>query len=331
METQEQDRKDIPKVDNSEVEEVDFFKSSFVRISALALLLMGSTFLFNLHVLNTEKNVSLETSGVNTVETRPFDTLLLEANAVYVYDVTTGEVLFSKNPYAQLPLASLTKVMTALVASEQITEDATITITPEAIKVNGDHGLKEGERWRFKDLLDYTLVVSSNDGAHAIAGVAGSLNALDGSHYENFNHAMNSAAQKIGLTQTYFLNESGLDTSSSVSGGYGSAQDVARLLSFVITERPHLLEATTYDTLEFTSEDQFIYNATNTNSVIGAIPGLIASKTGFTDLAGGNLAIAFNVGLGRPVVAVVLGSTYDGRFQDMQQIVAATLTTVTQR
>ena len=70
----------------------------------------------------------------------------------------------------------------------------------------------------------------------------------------------------------------------------------------------------------------FTHNVENTNTSAAAIPGLIGSKTGFTDLAGGNLAVVFDVGLSRPVIAVVLGSTKETRFTDIEQLVNATFT-----
>ena len=68
-----------------------------------------------------------------------------------------------------------------------------------------------------------------------------------------------------------------------------------------------------------------MHTATNTNEVVGSIPGLIASKTGFTDLAGGNLVVAFDAGINRPVIISVLGATKDGRFTDMEMLVNASL------
>jgi len=63
---------------------------------------------------------------------------------------------------------------------------------------------------------------------------------------------------------------------------------------------------------------------------LGAIPGIIMGKTGYTDLAGGNLAVVFDAGVGHPVVAVVMGSTQDGRFSDMKQLVSASIAAVNQ-
>jgi len=93
---------------------------------------------------------------------------------------------------------------------------------------------------------------------------------------------------------------------------------------------PNAVEATTYDSLTFTSLGGIRHHATNTNAAVGDVPGLIGSKTGFTDLAGGNLVVAFDAGLGHPIIAVVLGSSFDGRFDDMKKLVAASLAKIAQ-
>ena len=79
--------------------------------------------------------------------------------------------------------------------------------------------------------------------------------------------------------------ETGLDPTSSVSGGYGSARDTALLMEYIIREHPELVSETTKPNKSIESESLFVHEATNTNSITGNIPGLIASKTGFTDLA----------------------------------------------
>ncbi|MBI2120150.1 MAG: D-alanyl-D-alanine carboxypeptidase [Parcubacteria group bacterium] len=246
----------------------------------------------------------------------PFKDISIEAKAAYVFDVRTDKVLFALNEEAQLPLASLTKVMTALVAS-QIPEDTVIS-------------LASGEEWSLKELLEYTLVVSSNEGASAIAGSGGAVfgtnhrtTGTDGT--DVFVKKMNDEARALHLAETFFLNPSGLDVDGTLSGAYGSAKDMALLFSHIAKQKPTLLEATAYDSLHFSSLSGNSHAAQNTNIIARAIPGLFASKTGYTDLAGGNLAIAFDVGPLRPVVIALLGSSQDGRFTDMGKLVEASI------
>lgn len=314
------------------VEVDDKLNSMLVRLGVLGGLLIVSIFVFNSSVFTVGSTTAVATPVKALPELiSPFEHTIVEAKAAYVYDVADEKVLFAKNERAQLPLASVTKLMTALVASELISEDTIITIGEDSVAVDGDNGFHVDEQWKFKDLLDYTLLVSSNDGAHAIASVAGSFstNTTESLKGKNSNQMfvdkMNQTAVSLGLTQSYFINESGLDTSTLIGGGYGSARDIASLLAYIIFNRPGLLEATAYGSLNFISEDQFVYNATNTNAAIGNIPGLLASKTGYTDLAGGNLAIAFDAGINHPIVAVVLGSSFDGRFRDIEKLVDASL------
>jgi D-alanyl-D-alanine carboxypeptidase len=125
------------------------------------------------------------------------------------------------------------------------------------------------------------------------------------------------------MIQSYFLNGTGLDESATMAGAYGSAEDIARLLAYGIRSNSDVFAATARDTMVITSESGTQHRAVNTNEALNAIPALIAGKTGYTDLAGGNLAIAFDAGLERPMIIVVLGSTQDGRFEDMKTLVDA--------
>ncbi len=260
----------------------------------------------------------------------------IQGRAAYVYDAVTGQMLYEKNPELQLPLASLTKVMTALVASDSLEDDDTVTITDESLHEDGSSGLGAGETWLFRNLLNLTLISSSNDAAHAIAGAAGAIERMsppgesdDHANVTTFVASMNEKAAELGLAKTYFLNPTGLDETTEKSGAYGSAKDVAKLLAYIIATKPELLEETRLTDLKVTDMAGHEKTAKNTNKNISNLPGLMASKTGLTDLAGGNLAIAFDAGLGHPIVVVVLGSTEDGRLTDVENLVDATLASFT--
>jgi serine-type D-Ala-D-Ala carboxypeptidase (penicillin-binding protein 5/6) len=259
-----------------------------------------------------------------------FSDIILEAKAAYVYDLNHKTVLYEKNAQAQLPLASLTKIMTALIAAESLPYQTVVTLKPEDLSADGDNGLMSGESWSARDLLDFTLIVSSNDGARALATAAGALeDASEGvvnlSPREVFVGHMNEKARELNLEQTYFLNETGLDSTDEVSGGYGSAQDIVTLFGYALARLPNTFSATSYPELFFTSLDENVHTASNTNDVVAEVPNLIASKTGYTDLAGGNLVIAFDVGLNRPIIVAVLGSSREGRFKDAQTLFSTAL------
>ena len=261
----------------------------------------------------------------------PFENTNIEASSVFVYDIITDRVLYSRNEYEVLPLASVTKLMTALIADSTVPKATTIEIESADIAIEGDSGLLVGEKWKLKDLIDYTLMVSSNDGASAIATVVGSLG--QSSHREmvgfaknSFIESMNEKSKEIGLLDTYFLNESGLDLDKETGGAYGTAKDVAVLMTYIIKNNPSIIQSTAHDKASFTTlnrDGQHI--ATNTNNMLSVMPNIIASKTGFTDLAGGNLVVVFDAGIMRPIVVVVLGSSIDGRFTDVQKLINASL------
>lgn len=260
-------------------------------------------------------------------KTEVFEKLSLQADAVYVYDVANDKVLFSKNSAKQLPLASITKLMTALVAVELLPDNSNITIRSDFLREEGDNGLIVSESWKMRDLLDFSLVTSSNDGARSLASVIGAVT-LNTNDYnlgrKDFIEKMNSRAKKLGMTQSFFLNETGLDVDTKVSGGYGSAEDVSKLMKYLLLNYPEVLEPTKYRSIKISSDDKS-HTGENTNDFVGSIPGLLASKTGFTNMAGGNLVVVFDAGLGSPMIITVLGSTQDGRFEDVKNLADATL------
>ncbi|MES3004671.1 MAG: serine hydrolase [Patescibacteria group bacterium] len=260
-----------------------------------------------------------------------FANIAINAKSAYVFDVSANRAVYKKDEFVQMPLASITKLMTAVVATESVPENSKITIRKEFLLPSGDSGLVEGEDWRLKDLLDFSLVVSSNDGTYSIASVVGAMS-LNSTDYEigreEFIKKMNDKAKELGLFQTYFINDSGLDE-GLLSGGYGSAIDVAKLMQYALKNHSNILEATKYSELTIDSLDAS-HSIENTNKEVASIPGVIASKTGFTDMAGGNLVVAFDAGIGQPFIVVVLGGTPEGRFEDISKLVAATQQYITE-
>ncbi|OGG71801.1 hypothetical protein A3A35_02675 [Candidatus Kaiserbacteria bacterium RIFCSPLOWO2_01_FULL_51_21] len=297
-----------------------------------AMLSVGGAFLFALSMPRgeTPRQEATVITSLPTPAPDLFKDLSLEAKAVIVIDWSRNQVLFEKNANAQLPLASLSKLMTVVVADEVLPKGSAVTIRPKDAKQSDNAPLRAGEQWRLKDLLDFTLIGSSNSGASALASEATA--ALHGETEEKniqpssvFLERMNQKAAELGLSQTYFLNETGLDQSSEVPGNNGSARDMAKLLGYIITSRPELLDATRYPEFSAVTVGNTRYRVQNTDTALGHIPGLIGSKTGLTDLAGGNLAVAFDAGIEHPIIVVILGSSQEGRFVDIQKLVDTSL------
>jgi len=278
-------------------------------------------------VLHPSPSPLAKISEPRVAQSVAFDNVSISGKAAVVFDLRNNTIVYKKNDTAQLPLASLTKLMTALTALELLPANTQIAIRKDFLVDDGGSGLVAGEKWSLKNLLDFSLVVSSNGGVRSIASVVGAT--MDKTQDFSLGRAdfikqMNLQAQKLGLSQSYFINESGLDESVTQSGGYGSADDVAKLMQYILTNKPDILEPTKYASLTVTSFST-THVAKNTDTLADTIPGLLASKTGYTDLAGGNLAVAFDTSIGHPFIAVVLGSTQSGRFIDMQMLVDATM------
>lgn len=282
--------------------------------------------------LNAEEKTEtavIETAPVPAEQRDAFESVSIEAKSAFVWDVKDKRMLYSKNPDEKLPLASLAKLMTALVAYEVLGDDATVSISAEAIAQEGDSGFGAGELFTSRNLLDLTLINSSNDGAFALAAAAGA--AIDAS--ENgalaFVRAMNFRAEELGLAQTSFRNPTGLDVSPELPGAEGSARDMAFLMEYLLKEYPETLELTRQSGTRIENEQGLLHDAENTNRVAAAIPGLLGSKTGYTALAGGNLVIAYDAGLNHPIIIAVLGSSREGRFSDVAALVEASRAEVT--
>lgn len=237
------------------------------KIKILAVM-VGVIFLF---LISPRGNLTEINGGLDY-----FNNLNLEAKAVLVFDLVTDKPIFEFNSNVQLPLASLTKIMTVVMAEETKIKD-------------------------ISKLVDKTLMQSKNEAAIALA-----------SANNNFVDLMNKKAEELSLNQTYFLNETGLDISKQTAGALGSANDVAKLITYALKNNQGLFEATLTDSY------------LNTNPFATTTTLLIASKTGLTDLAGGNLAIVFDAGFNHPVVSVVLGSSEKGRFTDTKKLIDAT-------
>ncbi len=258
------------------------------------------------------------TQRVTTSQTPPptiaLDPSLLAADAAVLYDPTTGTILFAKNATVPLPLASLTKLATAQTVLAGHPEDQTIVINRSDLlqQDQADLALHAGDRFSLSQLLRLALIGSSNDAMAAVAASVGT----------DTVQKMNSTASQLGLTDSVFYDPTGLDLSSTTSGAYASARDVAVLASVFYREHPDYFELTERPSVSVPGpRGNVLVQATD--APLLSVPNLVGAKTGYTTLAGGNLVAIFDVQVGHPLVAVVLGSTEKGRFTDMRTLIAA--------
>ncbi len=242
-----------------------------------------------------------------------FSNVIIEGKAYVVYDLLDNKVIASKNETAMLPLASITKVMTAVSSTSHKDKNAKITISKKSIEDSYDLGLKDNQIWSLKELLKYTLVFSSNDGAEAVADSFGSKGI--------FVAQMNSDAKTLGLS-VVFTDPAGRDLDGNI-GGKGTALDVAKLFFIARQKIPEILDATTKKRATLSTSNGKVSGIPNTNQEVEDLSGAEASKTGFTNKAGGNLGVIVDITVGHPVAIIVLGSTKEGRFKDMEVLYEA--------
>jgi len=265
-------------------------------------------------------------------------------SAISVFINPKGEekVIFEKNSSLKRPIASLTKLMTALVAQKKHKPEQIFYISQRAVNQEEDKGnLKAGEKIYLKDLLHSMLIESSNDAAWAIAeGEEGAVLSFsepqkeNGSsseyqteetvifteNYLNFIESMNSEAQKLMMKNTYFLNPSGLGGFEN----YSTAQDLFRLVKYIAENEPQILtisQKQSYEVLNaYGNFHHFI--AENTNKLLRETSGIIGGKTGYTDEAGGCMIIVLESEKGGYFINIVLGTvSTDERFDDMRKII----------
>ncbi len=245
-----------------------------------------------------------------------------EAKAVFIFDVTNDETVYEKGADDILPLASLAKLATTLTALKRYPEDTVVMISPRALAQAGNNFLISEETWRMDELLKFMLVTSSNDGAYALAE---SLSNKTGSSIDDFVRGMNEDVKELGLSSFSFLNESGLDLEKGAPSAMGSAREVAVLMQYLHEQYGEIVSASAFDGVVFRSLEGTQYKSINTNIVVEKVPSILVSKTGYTNMTGGNLAFMFEVGPGRPFLVVILGSTFTGRFSDAEELIDAVI------
>lgn len=289
-----------------------------IGIALFGLSVVLALFIYVPLVIRTPAEKAAELAVATSTTPSAFDRIPTHAEAAIVYDLATREILYAKNADAQLPLASLTKLIAVYAAVTTLTDDTPITIPPSVTELDYPRAFSVGQVMQLDDLSRLTLTASLNDGAAAI------VEAVAKRRNRTQTETLADVATTLRLTQTYALNGSGLDMSDTTAGAYGSAYDMARLAGALVARAPAIAKATAYHTAEATAADGQAFSVRNTDPIVDQIPHLLLSKTGFTDLAGGNLALVFDVGIGHPVAVVVLGSSKEARFTDGAALVAAT-------
>ena len=237
------------------------------------------------------------------------NSLNLNARSCIVLDRNSKKIIFGKNEYNRVKMASTTKIMTATVIIENCDLSQTVTVSKKAAGTGGSRlGLKTGDKITIRDLLYGLLLCSGNDAAIALAETAaGSV--------QNFSNMMNNKAKELGLNNSHFESPHGLDSDNH----YTTAYELALLADYA-------LKNSTFRNIVGTKNytitiNGYPKNITNTNELLGSLDGVYGVKTGFTN--GANRCLVTSCKRGEmDIICVVLGcDTKNFRTQDSIKLI----------
>ncbi len=237
----------------------------------------------------------------------------LSAKSALVYDLTDETTVYEKNSQERLPMASITKLMTAIVAIDHKRKDNRYVVYEEALVGENTIGLSAGEVMTLEELLYGVFMYSANDAAETLA-----LNTMDRSE---FISTMNKKAKAIGLTNTNFTNPTGLQGDGNQ---YTTAYDLLVLARFVVSNYPEIIKASSTEEIVLEeSEDHYEYHLYNQLNLITSYPGVKGLKDGYTPEAGLCLVTYLDY-KGHKMIGIILGS--ENRRQEMKDLLDYSLT-----
>lgn len=218
------------------------------------------------------------------------------------------KILFGKNENQILPIASLSKLMTALVALESYNLSQQLEVTKEAVEQPEDFGqLKIGESLSAENLLYLILIESSNDSAFTLSELIGQKGFVD---------LMNLEAEHLGLFGTHFTDPTGYSVEN-----YSTTKDLVTLAQYLIEKRPIIWEISSFSEFDlYTPDGVFHHKLLNTNQLLGEYTEIIGGKTGYTEEAGGCFILILKNSKDESfLINVILGS--EDRFEEMRKLI----------
>lgn len=235
----------------------------------------------------------------------------ISATSAILVEASTGRVIWEKNADERRSPASMTKIMTCLLALERLKPDTDIIISPEAEHTEDVYlGFAAGELFKAREVEYAMMLLSDNGAAVALAEeMGGSVPA--------FAAMMNDKAEEIGMMSTHFVTPNGL----TAEGHYSTARDMARLARYAMQVREFReIVGTGKRNVRWELPKGKILEAGNTNKLLGVYHGMTGIKTGWTEAAGGCLAASAERG-GIELIAIVMNATTpDDRFTDARKL-----------
>jgi serine-type D-Ala-D-Ala carboxypeptidase (penicillin-binding protein 5/6) len=246
------------------------------------------------------------TDPIIPLKTDPLSQATNYSKAAYFIDMKSGEVLYAKNENAKLPMASTTKLMTAIVAIEHLNLNQTVTVKPlNTLPLDSVMGLAPGYKIKVSELLNGLLIESGADAAETLAvATSGTEN--------KFVALMNEKAKLFGLTNTQFTNSVGHDD----SGNYSTAKELSALARIALSNKT-IADIVRKQTYVATTESGKTFYLSNTNLLLSD-PNYKGVKTGTTTDAGQCLITLYDDGT-RQILGVVLDSP--DRFGETSSVV----------
>lgn len=226
---------------------------------------------------------------------KPLD---LSAHAAISYDMESNKLLYEKNIDQRLPIASLTKIMTAIVAIENLNLDKEVAVSRSAATIGeGTMGLSENEVLPIRELLYGLLLQSGNDAAETIAQTSKFGR-------EGFLHLMNKKAEELGLSNMRLTNPTGLEGDGDQ---YGTAKELVVLTRYALNNPVFAEIVATYEHSIPKNPSHKAFKLFNETNLLTTYPGVKGVKTGFTDEAGLCLITYLDYG-GHKIIGVILNS-----------------------
>ena len=233
----------------------------------------------------------------------------LSASGVLIVDLDSAQTVYADRPLEPRPIASLTKLMTALLIVENHGLDETVRIAPAVGAIRDNvAGVQVGDDYRLGDLLTAMLVHSANDSAVALA-------IHDAGSEDAFVEKMNARAKALGLEDTVYRTSTGFDA----SGQHSTPRDIGILSAFVLGV-PEIADRMALNSASITSRSGTVLSFAHTHQLLRQPNAITAGKTGTTDGAGQCLMSVFSED-GHRYAAILLHS--DDRYGDMRRILSA--------
>jgi D-alanyl-D-alanine carboxypeptidase len=306
----------------------------FIAIVGVGNVVLGSTqnsveslnnlgVLHHIKILNMPSTQVVANTNTNTLQPAPIvkfrklDKEIIEpsitAESALVVDFETGDILYNKNALNRYQLASITKLLSAMVVMDEYKwgSEKYIAMTQTAFDTYGGNSLKVGEQFTVEDILRASLMVSSNDAAQLLAEIFGGT--------EEFMSKMNKKAQDLGMQGSEFFNSHGLD--QKPTSNYSTASDIMKLTQNLYDNYPDLIAVLKQKETMINSKSGQAIRVGNTNAMLEKDTQMIVGKTGLTDEAGETLSSVVSI-KDRIVGIVVLKSGIGGyRFQDTRNLI----------